>query len=224
MATMECPQCGKSIDVTHSFCPNCGAQANNIQKAAAGLETLVKLGDAIHRHGPVEVSGVNINEPSPQFRDKALSEHCRKAVCLGEERIVGDRKTSYSPEYAPYKAENLPKWERAAELGILDGIFLFGNNLCDKGRQDEGLAWLEKAARQGHRPAKRCLGTHLVDSGDAVRGISYLQEAADENDPEACWTLANYYREGKSVARSTKRYRHWMKKAVKYRHHLAILE
>lgn len=69
MATIKCPECDETINVTHSFCPNCGAKASNIQKAAAGLETLVTLGDAVHKHGPIKIDNININELCRKFKN-----------------------------------------------------------------------------------------------------------------------------------------------------------
>ena len=54
MAKTECPECGESINATASSCPHCGAPADNIRRAAAGLETLVTLGDVVHGRGTIE--------------------------------------------------------------------------------------------------------------------------------------------------------------------------
>lgn len=48
MAKIDCPECGESVRTTDASCPYCGAPADRIRKAAAGLEALVTLGDVVH--------------------------------------------------------------------------------------------------------------------------------------------------------------------------------
>ena len=47
MASLKCNECGHKISATVRKCPHCGALSDNIRTAAAGLETLLTLGDII---------------------------------------------------------------------------------------------------------------------------------------------------------------------------------
>lgn len=67
MATTKCPECGKNVSVSHSFCSHCGASADNIRKAAAGLETLVALGGVVHGGGTVEANDIDIGTMCRRF-------------------------------------------------------------------------------------------------------------------------------------------------------------
>ena len=52
MTARDCSECGKPIEVEQAYCPACGRKAGSVQKAAAGLETLITLGDVIHDSDP----------------------------------------------------------------------------------------------------------------------------------------------------------------------------
>jgi len=47
VATTKCSHCGEKVSTTEPLCPHCGAPADKIHKAAAGLEALVTLGDVV---------------------------------------------------------------------------------------------------------------------------------------------------------------------------------
>ena len=51
MASLKCNECGHKISATVRKCPHCGALSDNIRTAAAGLETLLTLGDIIQDEG-----------------------------------------------------------------------------------------------------------------------------------------------------------------------------
>ena len=68
MAKRRCPECGESVTVEHSFCPSCGCKAGSIQKAAAGLEALVTLGDVVHESGSIAPKGQRTSQLCDQFR------------------------------------------------------------------------------------------------------------------------------------------------------------
>ena len=207
MATTKCPECGKTVGISHSFCPHCGASADNIRKAAAGLETLVALGEVVHEGGRMSISKRKIADEQDEY--STLEKACRTAVCTAEEVVLDDslRSMPLSDEHAPFAMKNMAKWERAAKLGLLDGMYLLGCNLLEgSATRDEGVVWLEKANRGGHRPAKRELGEALTHTRDSARGIKYLKEAAEEADPWAGWQLAVCYEEGNGVSRSRRQY------------------
>lgn len=60
MAKIKCPECGHDVSTMASSCPNCGAPADSIRKAAAGLEGLVALGEVLHEHGGDENEGARL--------------------------------------------------------------------------------------------------------------------------------------------------------------------
>ncbi len=161
--------------------------------------------------------------------NKQLENDCHVVVCVGEETFLIEEKqhTKCSDNNAPYVLENLEKWQNAAEFGIPDGMFLLGNNILGfkelSDRYEEGLLWLEKAAHAGHVPAKRELGRKLVESGKTMEGIKYLQEAIDCDDPNACYSFAFCFREGKGVNKSRQEFWYWMKKAANFGHDMARL-
>ena len=162
--------------------------------------------------------------------DSELKDTCRKAVLLGEEAFIEteNRRQRYSSDYAPYKRENLAKWERAAQLGLLDGMFLLGSSICgfDEFRdlRAQGIAWLEKAAREGHGPANRVFARELIESGNHEKGIRHLREVAGQGDPQACFMLAECYQKGEGVAKSREEYWRWMRLAAEHDHRIAKMD
>jgi len=68
MATAKCAQCGKDVSVGQAFCPHCGASADNIRKAAAGLEALVTLGGVVHEGGALEIDELNLETLCRRFQ------------------------------------------------------------------------------------------------------------------------------------------------------------
>lgn len=77
MATTKCAQCGRAVSAVYSFCPHCGASADNIRKAAAGLETLVSLGGVVHEQHRTTRNDTGVSFVCPGCGDEATSEDGR---------------------------------------------------------------------------------------------------------------------------------------------------
>ncbi len=94
---------------------------------------------------PPKRSSNYLNSTNKKASYGQLENECRLAVCVGEEVCLVKEKqhTKRSDKYAPYSRKNLKKWQNAAELGIPDGMFLLGNNLCGtdelSARHEEGI-------------------------------------------------------------------------------------
>lgn len=131
MATAKCHECDKDIEVTNAFCPNCGSQANNIQKAAAGLETLVTLGDAVHKHGPIQADDTSINELCQKFR-----EDCRDRDIWDWIHEVRAGKASY--------------------MRLIGSTYMEGKSYLRKDIS-QGKKWLRLAVKHGDSDASRIL-------------------------------------------------------------------
>ncbi len=80
-----------------------------------------------------------------------------------------------------------------AELG---GMLcaLFSNGYGTREDEEKGLAWAEKAAKQGHAVACQILGAGLRDNHQAA--VGWMTKAADKGLASAQWQLGSWYEHG----------------------------
>jgi len=158
---------------------------------------------------------INADRLSILKRRAELQRICNMAVRMREDLHTPKELTAEFPKkYAPFRPENIELWQEAAELGITNGMYLFGVNLENVGETTEARLWLQKACSQGHLIAKRDLGDILLDGDAPNLGLSLLKEAAMAGDARACLSLALRYEDGDGVPRCKKRARDYMKKAA----------
>ena len=146
-----------------------------------------------------------------------LDKLCNLAVTIDEQALLGIPKEDgieISPEYAPFRSENITTWQEAANLGIPSGCYLFGKCLLNGGEIEEGLRWLRTAASKGRQQAKTTLAEYLLDNGEPDEGIELLQQATDAGDAYACDCLAHRYMDGEGVPKSKSKFRSYLKRAA----------
>ncbi|MFG1924614.1 tetratricopeptide repeat protein [Cryptosporangium sp. NPDC048952] len=133
------------------------------------------------------------------YRDSGESEKAAEVVARAEARAGGNAGTqaggggalragdSGEPDFwcglgallddagRPEEAE--PWWRRGAEAGHVESMYLLGLLLHDQ-RNDDGLRWLERAARKGNAYAMGSLAQLALATGDERTAEKWLRKAA----------------------------------------------
>lgn len=129
---------------------------------------------------------------------------------------------------------NLPeamRWYRlAAERGDRNAMFALGSAALkgDGMERDtqEARQWFEKAAAKGHSGAYYNLGVMTLDNDiqDFQSAAQDFRCAAELGSPDAAYSLAVLYKEGKGVTRDLTQSAHWMSRAAQENITAAIVE
>lgn len=193
-----CSECGRKLEDAWKICPYCESVINKDSKSA-------HLGDKKDK------------PPAGEYRE--LERICHIAITISEEVLLGlercDRTYSDDEcEHAPFAPESFSKWKKSAELGIPDGMCLYGAWLEQKGNARGARMWLEKAVSNGCLIAKRYLADFLINSGEKEKGLRLYHEAIDEGDANAAYMLSMCYEEGDGVPKSIKKYKYFRDKAI----------
>ncbi|NGZ05956.1 MAG: sel1 repeat family protein [Magnetococcales bacterium] len=147
-----------------------------------------------YKEGLHAQKGNDLQAAMVMFRRGAEAGHVLSMVALA---VILDRAE---------ENEEAGKWYRkAADAGEPSGILGLGvmqvTGELGKGREPEGLAWIEKAVAMKHPPAMLLLGKMLLESkswlpADPGRALSLLQGAAEAGDVAAIKELVLIYRNG----------------------------
>ncbi|GAA0268580.1 tetratricopeptide repeat protein [Cryptosporangium japonicum] len=102
-----------------------------------------------------------------------------------------------------------PWWRRAAEAGHAESMYLLGLLLHDR-RDEEGLRWLERAARHDNAYAMGSLAQLALAGGDERTGEKWLRRAARAGFSGAMNNLAVLHRERGELSEAER----WYQRAV----------
>ena len=175
----RCPNCSEPIKPHWITCPKCALSLKGGQDARPHLRRDDKRVGRLERvDATSRVSRKTGKSSKNNGRYVELQSLCHMAQQMEEQALLGiphESRVRYPAELAPYRPENLETWRESAELGVLDGQYLFGKYLLNSGHADEGKRWLADAAASGHLPAKRDLGEALLDLGQSSEGLPLLQ-------------------------------------------------
>ena len=174
--------------------------ALNVSKGLSSIATkIVKVVQLEHsgtngrkRKDSAGIAMIDSDRMSVLKRRAELQKICHIAVTMREEARLGTPKEyrrKFPLEYAPFAPENMHMWQEAAQLGIADGQYLFGEFLDNVGERSEAKHWLGRATAEGHLLAKRALGGILLDGEDPQRGLYLLLEAGNAGDAIAWFEL-----------------------------------
>jgi TPR repeat protein len=155
-----------------------------------------------------------------------LDKLCYLAVTVEEQVLLvipKEDRIEFSETYAPFNPENLSCWQKAANLGILNGCYLFGKCLLNSGQIEKGLYWLRIAASKDNEHAKTTLGVYLLERKKHDEGLQLLQQAAEAGYAYACEILAHMYADGDGVPKSKSKFSSYMKLAAQFGSHSAAL-
>ena len=126
MAKTRCSNCGEMYHVSLPRCPYCGESGTTIDKAAAGLDTLVTLGDVIHQRGGG--SGVSMSYLCNQFKkdcsDSDLLDilHEVRAGQTSYMLMIGSAYADKKKRWLPHDYSKARQWyELAVQHGDSDG-------------------------------------------------------------------------------------------------------
>lgn len=127
--------------------------------------------------------------------------------------------------------EEANRWYRlAAERGDRNAMFALGSAAL-KGDgmardQKEARSWFEKAAAKGHAGAHYNLGVMTLDNDiqDFRAAADHFRSAAELGNPDAAYSLAVLYKEGKGVDRDLTQSATWMRRAADENITAAIVE
>lgn len=79
---------------------------------------------------------------------------------------------------------------RAAKLGYVPGMVVYGIGLGNAGRSAEAEGWLLKSVKHGDPMGSVALGTMYLDRGDLDGAENVIRPVADSGDAGAQQTLA----------------------------------
>jgi len=102
------------------------------------------------------------------------------------------------------KEAAVARWRVLAEKGDAEAQYDLARAYMDSngvlGGRDETIAWLGKAAAQGHIKAQYTYGMGLLATRRTAEGVPWLARAAVHADPEAAHVLAVLYWDGEIVS------------------------
>ena len=108
---------------------------------------------------------------------------------------------------------------QSAEQGDSNSQYMLGAGyLGQKGRIEEGVKWLKKAAENVNIDACNFLG-NIYSNGsfvehDHIQSFNYYQLSANANNVQGQLVLAQYYCDGIGVPKDKEMARHWLKLAL----------
>ncbi|MDR2160804.1 MAG: sel1 repeat family protein [Desulfovibrio sp.] len=149
------------------------AKAERLYQEALGLgnaKAALNLGILyLYRH--------DYGQPERFADEETMFQLFQKAADMGCPEGTYSMATAYSKgrgvDKNQRKAKALMKW--AAEQGALNAMVEHGLVLYKEGRQQEGIAWLEKSLALGNGDAADDLSTLYTEQGDAERAITALR-------------------------------------------------
>ena len=110
----------------------------------------------------------------------------RAAIAFWELAILWGNKDSYNNLANRYKDEKF--LEKAYELYVLgaengsdDAMHSAGVVALDLGKENEGIAWLQKGMTEGNLRCYAVLGKHLFDSGQQERALEVLEAGVSKS-------------------------------------------